>query len=95
MKVIMGNLKVKAKTECKYDIFSLGEVMLRLDPGDKRIHTTREFQVWEGGFPVRTMYLATVLSATESPNSLSSDRIRGAPQVGFSRDICWIKSRTS
>lgn len=23
--------------------------MLRLDPGDKRIHTTRTFQVWEGG----------------------------------------------
>ena len=28
---------------------SLGEVMLRLDPGDKRIHTTRSFEVWEGG----------------------------------------------
>ena len=45
----MENLNVKAKTECKYDILSLGKVMLRLDPGDKRIHTTREFQVWEGG----------------------------------------------
>ena len=28
---------------------SLGEVMLRLDPGDGRVHTTRTFQVWEGG----------------------------------------------
>ncbi len=28
---------------------SLGEVMLRLDPGDQRISTTREFRVWEGG----------------------------------------------
>src|SRR5262244_1608621 len=42
-------LKIKSKDECKWDIVSLGEVMLRLDPGDKRIHTTRSFQVWEGG----------------------------------------------
>ncbi|HTD55364.1 MAG TPA: sugar kinase [Silvibacterium sp.] len=28
---------------------SLGEVMLRLDPGEGRIHTTRSFQTWEGG----------------------------------------------
>jgi len=28
---------------------SLGEVMLRLDPGEERIHTTRQFRVWEGG----------------------------------------------
>jgi len=27
----------------------MGEVMLRLDPGDNRIHTTRGFRVWEGG----------------------------------------------
>jgi 2-dehydro-3-deoxygluconokinase len=32
-----------------YDLISLGEVMLRLDPGDERIHTTRTFRVWEGG----------------------------------------------
>jgi len=28
---------------------SLGEVMLRLDPGEERIHTARSFRVWEGG----------------------------------------------
>jgi 2-dehydro-3-deoxygluconokinase len=33
----------------RWDCLSLGEVMLRLDPGDARIHTTREFCVWEGG----------------------------------------------
>jgi 2-dehydro-3-deoxygluconokinase len=33
----------------RWDCLSLGEVMLRLDPGDGRIHTTRSFQVWEGG----------------------------------------------
>jgi 2-dehydro-3-deoxygluconokinase len=33
----------------RWDCLSLGEVMLRLDPGEGRIHTAREFQVWEGG----------------------------------------------
>ncbi len=36
-------------TTRRWDCLSLGEVMLRLDPGDSRIHTTRHFQVWEGG----------------------------------------------
>jgi len=42
-------MKIKPASECRYDILSLGEVMLRLDPGDDRIHTTRHFRVWEGG----------------------------------------------
>jgi len=33
----------------RWDCLSLGEVMLRLDPGENRIHTARHFQVWEGG----------------------------------------------
>jgi 2-dehydro-3-deoxygluconokinase len=33
----------------RWDCVSLGEVMLRLDPGEGRIHTTRKFAVWEGG----------------------------------------------
>src|SRR5512136_788009 len=45
----MATLKIKPAESCKYDILSLGEVMLRLDPGDGRIHTARTFQVWEGG----------------------------------------------
>ena len=32
-----------------WDLVSLGEVMLRLDPGDERIATTRQFRAWEGG----------------------------------------------
>jgi 2-dehydro-3-deoxygluconokinase len=40
---------LRPESECKYDIVSLGEVMIRLDPGDERIHTTRTFKVWEGG----------------------------------------------
>ena len=42
-------LSVRPKEECRWDVVSLGEVMLRLDPGEGRVHTTRTFQVWEGG----------------------------------------------
>ncbi|MBN1795528.1 MAG: sugar kinase [Sedimentisphaerales bacterium] len=45
----MNTLKVKPQSQCKYDILSLGEIMIRLDPGEERIHTTRHFRVWEGG----------------------------------------------
>ncbi|HXM33975.1 MAG TPA: PfkB family carbohydrate kinase, partial [Pyrinomonadaceae bacterium] len=45
----MNRLSVKAKAECRWDCVSLGEVMLRLDPGHGRVHTARTFQVWEGG----------------------------------------------
>lgn len=45
----MTQLKIKAKQGCLWDLVSLGEVMLRLDPGDGRIATAREFRVWEGG----------------------------------------------
>ena len=33
----------------RWDSLSLGEVMLRLDPGDVRVHTARHFTAWEGG----------------------------------------------
>lgn len=42
-------IKIKSAEECRYDILSLGEIMLRLDPGEGRIHTTRQFRAWEGG----------------------------------------------
>ncbi len=45
----MAILNLKPESQCKYDILSLGEIMIRLDPGDERIHTTRCFHVWEGG----------------------------------------------
>jgi 2-dehydro-3-deoxygluconokinase len=44
-----SELKIKPKSECRWDMVSLGEVMLRLDPGDGRIATARSFRVWEGG----------------------------------------------
>ncbi len=42
-------IETKSPDSCRYDIISLGEIMLRLDPGEGRIHTTRQFCVWEGG----------------------------------------------
>jgi 2-dehydro-3-deoxygluconokinase len=42
-------LTVKSKDRCRWDLVALGEVMLRLDPGDGRVATTRTFQAWEGG----------------------------------------------
>lgn len=43
------SLTIKPKEQCRWDLLSLGEVMLRFDPGEGRIHTTRNFQVSEGG----------------------------------------------
>ncbi len=43
------DLNVKSAAECRYDAVSLGEVMLRLDPGEGRIRTARSFRAWEGG----------------------------------------------
>jgi 2-dehydro-3-deoxygluconokinase len=45
----MPKLNIKAKQSCVWDLVSLGEVMLRLDPGDQRISTSRQFRAWEGG----------------------------------------------
>jgi 2-dehydro-3-deoxygluconokinase len=42
-------LPLRDRAECHYDAVSLGEVMLRLDPGEGRVRTARRFQVWEGG----------------------------------------------
>jgi len=42
-------LNIKPAGSCEYDLVALGEVMLRLDPGEGRVRTAREFKVWEGG----------------------------------------------
>lgn len=43
------NLNLKPEGTYTYDAVSLGEVMLRLDPGEGRIKTARSFRAWEGG----------------------------------------------
>ncbi len=42
-------ITVKSKPDCRWDLVSLGEVMLRFDPGDRRVWTSRNFEVSEGG----------------------------------------------
>ncbi|MBW7895829.1 MAG: sugar kinase [Opitutaceae bacterium] len=43
------SLPIKPASACTFDQLSLGEIMLRLDPGEGRIRTTRQFRAWEGG----------------------------------------------
>jgi 2-dehydro-3-deoxygluconokinase len=45
----MSDLVIRPASETRYDAVSLGEVMLRLDPGEGRIRTARSFRAWEGG----------------------------------------------
>src|SRR5205823_8934761 len=42
-------LKVPPKARRRWDLVAVGEVMLRFDPGESRIHSARSFRVWEGG----------------------------------------------
>lgn len=45
----MSKLSIKSSKDCKWEALALGEVMLRLDPGETRVRTARQFKVWEGG----------------------------------------------
>ena len=43
------DIYLRKAEDCSFDMISLGEIMLRLDPGDTRIKTARIFKAWEGG----------------------------------------------
>src|SRR3979490_466300 len=45
----MAILNIKPAAACRFDMLALGEIMLRLDPGEGRVRTAREFRAWEGG----------------------------------------------
>src|ERR1051325_1581103 len=45
----MPTLTIKPAASCQHDLIALGEIMLRLDPGEGRVRTAREFKAWEGG----------------------------------------------
>ena len=45
----MSVVPLRPAADCRFDLVSLGEVMLRLDPGEGRVATTRTFNAWEGG----------------------------------------------
>jgi len=45
----MIGLSLRPIVECGWDFMSLGEVMLRFDPGEGRVVGSRSLRVWEGG----------------------------------------------
>jgi hypothetical protein len=71
----MADLSIRPASECRFDAVSLGEVMLRLDPGEGRIRTARSFRAWEGGGEYRgvpdsdTRSKSTIRSSTSSRRS--------------------------
>ena len=42
-------LNINVKSENNYDLISLGEILLRFDPENERIHSARSFRVFDGG----------------------------------------------
>jgi 2-dehydro-3-deoxygluconokinase len=93
-------LEIRPKDGCRWDIVALGEVMLRLDPGDQRIHTTRQFTAWEGGGEYNVarglqrcfgLEAAVVTALVDNPvGRLVDDLIR---QGGVDRSlISWVPS---
>jgi len=89
---------IKPATSCRFDQVSLGEVMLRLDPGPGRVHTTRRFDAWEGGgeynvarglrrcFGLRT---AVVTALADNPvGRLVEDlMLQGGVDLSY---LCWV-----
>lgn len=45
----MSTMDIRPARSSRWDCVTLGEVMLRLDPGWRRIRNARTFDVWEGG----------------------------------------------
>jgi 2-dehydro-3-deoxygluconokinase len=81
-------IAIKPRGDCRWDLVSLGEVMLRFDPGDRRIWTTRRFEVSEGGGEynvarglVRCFGLETAIVTAIADNPIG-DLLRGLIQEG-------------
>ncbi len=91
-------LQVRPAQDCRFDQVSLGEIMLRLDPGDVRIRTTRQFRVWEGGgeynvarglrrcFGLRTA-VVTALADNEIGRLIEDLMLQGGVDLSFLR---WV-----
>ena len=60
-----SSLTIRPAEDCAYDLVSLGEIMLRLDPGEGRIRSTRQFHAWEGGGEYNVGALCGSVSACE------------------------------
>ena len=59
----MTELSIKPASATRFDLVSLGEVMLRLDPGDDRIHTTRGFRPGKGEASTTSRAVCAAVSA--------------------------------
>jgi 2-dehydro-3-deoxygluconokinase len=89
---------VRPAQDCRFDEVSLGEIMLRLDPGDNRIRNTRQFHVWEGGgeynvarglrrcFGLRTA-VVTALADNEVGRLIEDLMLQGGVDLSFLR---WV-----
>ena len=94
----MSKLKIRPAESCQFDLVSLGEVMLRLDPGEGRVRTTRNLRVWEGGgeynvarglrrcFGMRTA-LASAFADNEIGRLLEDLMLQGGVDLSYVR---WI-----
>jgi len=94
----MSRLKVKSAESCAWDALSLGEIMLRMDPGEGRIKTARSFRVTEGGgeynvarglrrcFGMRTA-AATAIPRTDVGLLLEDLMLQGGVDLSF---VKWV-----
>ena len=95
----MAKLKPKPADDCRFDLVSLGEVMLRLDPGEGRTRTARSFRAWEGGgeynvarglrrcFGMRTA-LVSAFADNEVGRLLEDLILQGGVEMSF---VKWMK----
>ena len=94
----MNDLCLKPAGSCAYDLIALGEIMLRLDPGEGRIRCAREFKAWEGGgeynvarglrrcFGLKTA-ICTAFADNEVGRLLEDFILQGGVDTGF---IKWM-----
>ncbi|HOW72845.1 MAG TPA: sugar kinase [Phycisphaerae bacterium] len=95
----MSTLNIKPAPSCRWDAVALGEIMLRLDPGEGRIRTTRQFRIWEGGgeynvarglrrcFGLRTA-VATAIADNEVGRLLEDCILQGGVDMSH---VKWVK----
>jgi 2-dehydro-3-deoxygluconokinase len=88
------SLSLRDPSTCHYAQLSLGEVMLRLDPGEGRVRTARSFTAWEGGgeyntsrglrkcFGLRTA-VCTALVDNEVGRLVEDFIMQGGVETGF------------
>ncbi len=94
----MPVLPLRPADSCRFDAVSLGEVMLRLDPGEGRVRTARSFRASEGGgeynvarglrrvFGLRTA-IVTALADNEVGRLVEDCMLTGGVDTSFVR---WI-----